>query len=207
MANEWRESVAEQYAKLVVPLCELFPYFFPPERITEEDYARAVALVNAHLAPIPALNGSALLPLPMRHSPAGSVTPSHVVETAAAARRRGRGGGGEEGGRGEEEDEEDEEDFYEEVAEGEVEDEGETRHMVHLLHVKARPMEPGSELTLAAAPATGTARHNDQLLLEAGLLWDDLSCASVRPPSPAATPPTATPQTANPPNSHLPSTH
>ena len=40
--------MAEQYAKLVVPLCELFPYFFPPEQIKEADYARAVAMVGAH---------------------------------------------------------------------------------------------------------------------------------------------------------------
>ena len=29
-----------------VPLCELFPYFFPPEKIKEADYARAVAMVG-----------------------------------------------------------------------------------------------------------------------------------------------------------------
>jgi len=37
VAKEWRASVSEQYAKLVVPLPELFPYFFPPEQIKEVD--------------------------------------------------------------------------------------------------------------------------------------------------------------------------
>ena len=56
--------------------------------------------------------------------------------------------------------------------------EAEEHHLVHLLHAKGRPMEPGSELTLRTAPPA-VARYNDQLLLEAGFLWDDLACASV----------------------------
>eukprot|EP00964_Phaeocystis_antarctica_P131933 scaffold95927_cov28-Phaeocystis_antarctica.AAC.1 len=138
--------------------------------------------------PIPAVNGSALLPLPMRQSPKGSVTPSHVVETDTGKRGRRKGALLEAKGYDAQEDEEDynpnpdpgpnpnpnpnpnpslnpkpnqdeeeegeeEEDYYEdaaaaeEEAEAEGEGEGEERHIVHLLHAKGRPMEPGSELT------------------------------------------------------------
>ena len=87
---------------------------------------------------------------------------------------------------GEEEEEDDDDDFYEDVegeAEAEAEDEDEVeegtgRHLIHLIAAKAKPLDLHSELSVAAAPPAST-RYNDQLLLEAGYLWDDLSCASV----------------------------
>ena len=112
----------------------------------------------------------------MRHSPAGSVTPSHVVETdAEEIERKAR-----QIFESKVDDAAEMEEFPEEAAaaEAEAEAEAEEHHLVHLLHAKGRPMEPGSELTLRTAPPA-VARYNDQLLLEAGFLWDDLACASV----------------------------
>ena len=111
--------------------------------------------------PIPAVNGSALLPLPMRQSPKGSVTPSHVVETDTGERERRKRALFAAKGYSAQDNEDDEDDYYEDAAaaeaeaeaeteaeaeaEGEAEGEGDEHHIVHLLHANGRPMEPGSE--------------------------------------------------------------
>ena len=143
MASESRKGIADHYEKLVKPLCEMFPYFFPPDQIGEADYARAVALAGAQLVEVPAITGQVLLPLPLRHSPAGSVWPSHVAQTVGGAS-------------------------------------GAEQRIVNLLHRGAAPMAVGVEVTWRASEEAGhETRHNDQLLLEAGYLWDEMGCASV----------------------------
>jgi len=171
MAAESRRGIADHYEKLLRPLCEMFPYFFPPDEIGEAEYARAVALAGAQLVEVPAITGRALLPLPLRHSPAGTVKPSHVAQTVGkdGAEQRivnlvhrgggdGGGGGGGSGGGG----------FTAATA------------ATAAAAAAAAATAVGVEVTWRASEEAGhETRHNDQLLLEGGYLWDALACASV----------------------------
>jgi len=62
----------------------------------------------------------------------------------------------------------------------ETEDSNVETQIINLVHVSNKPVKVGSELTLKASPKHPDMenRHNDQLLLEGGYMWNDLDSAA-----------------------------
>lgn len=153
-AIAFRSELSQQYTQLLRPLIELYPSFFPPERIEIDDFFLAVAVTTSQSVRIAGIEGASLAPLPpLRHHPArGNVRLEEVeqelrsVRTGTLRKRR----------------------VVHLVATSSADASRASHAAVH--GAEAR----GSELLLLAPH-----RHNDALLNECGYLWDELAGASV----------------------------
>ena len=140
-AKEFREQVGQHYEKLMRPIMDAFPRFFPRASIGEREFLRALAIASATQVRIDGLddNETAIVPLPLRQHPSGTVS-------------------------------------LEEVEQERMSPSGATRSLtlLHLVGAGGRLPKRGEELTLR-----NDRRHNAELLLEAGYIWNDVKAASV----------------------------
>ena len=81
-AKEFREQVGQHYEKLMRPIMDAFPRFFPRASIGEREFLRALAIASATQVRIDGLddNETAIVPLPLRQHPSGTVSLEEVEQ-------------------------------------------------------------------------------------------------------------------------------
>ena len=81
-ATEFRKTLDKHYDQLMRPLLETFPHFFPPASISRREFLQALSVATSVQVNVDGFeaNTSAIVPLPLRQHPSGTVSFQEVEQ-------------------------------------------------------------------------------------------------------------------------------